>query len=472
VSKIERSFLCVYGHFSQPPRGNPITQIVGHEPEAAPYDNWNQRVTDASYRPNAEIGNFQRISYSFGEALLTWLERRAPDVYQTVINSDKQSVENHAPGGNALATAYHHSILPLARKRDKRTQIHWGVEAFRYRFGRDPLGFWLPEMAVDTETLSMLAEAGIQYTVLSHKQAHHLPHESDSGPYLVKLPHDQQIAVFLRDDVLSSQLSFNIHNLGGAGFWSRQILGPARRFPKPLTLLAIEGETFGYHYAGEEQFLFWLVNHEAQKAGYNVILLDHYFVKNPPTQAITIDEPSSWSVERGLTGWATGYVSDHKDTTWKGALRRALDNVAHEVDRAYENLLYSHKVSPWDLRDAYGAVLFGQTSVEDFIQAHVPAMKADEREQLKALLTAQELAQRMYNSYVFTEDRLDARQSRYAIACAAAALSIAEKATGRELSERLLPDLTVVTSASGEINGADILRGVVDEMQIDLVLER
>lgn len=471
MSKIERSFLCVYGHFSQPPRGNPLTQIVGIEPDAAPYDNWNQRVTEASYRPNAEIGNFQHISYSFGEALLTWLERRAPEVYETIINSDKQSAEKYASAGNALATAYHHTILPLARKRDKRTQIIWGIEAFEYRYGRKPLGFWLPEMAVDTETLSLLAELGIKYTLLTQKQVHNLPPEDGAGPFQVKLPRNRSIGIFVRDDAMSSQLSFNIHNLGGAGFWSHQVLSSMRRLGRPLLLLAIEGETFGYHYAGEEQFLYWLVSHEAKKVGYEIVTLDRYFLEHKPEYAITIDEFSSWSDERGLTGWATGYVDHQIDTTWKGALRRALDNVANEIDHVYETLLYPYGIAPWDLRDAYASVLCEETSADDFIEQQAAKMKDNEKTHLKTLLVAQELAQRMYNSYVFTDNKLDSRQPRYAIACAAAALSLAEQATGRELSERLMSDLAVITSTSCDVTGAEILRSVVDEMEIELAAE-
>jgi predicted glycosyl hydrolase (DUF1957 family) len=161
VSNIERGFFCVYGHFSQPPRGNPITGEIGQEDEAAPYANWNERISDRCYEPNARAGNFQHISFSFGESLLTWLQAHRPDVYQTVINSDAAQ-DADSPQGNALATAYHHSILPLARRRDKRTQILWGIAAFEQRFGRKPQGFWLPELAVDTETLTLpLPRAGI-----------------------------------------------------------------------------------------------------------------------------------------------------------------------------------------------------------------------------------------------------------------------------------------------------------------------
>ena len=44
MSKIGRTNLVVYGHFSQPPRGNPLTYEIGEEADAAPYKNWNERI--------------------------------------------------------------------------------------------------------------------------------------------------------------------------------------------------------------------------------------------------------------------------------------------------------------------------------------------------------------------------------------------------------------------------------------------
>jgi alpha-amylase/alpha-mannosidase (GH57 family) len=453
VAKTDYSNLCVLGHFSQPQRGNPLTGEIGIELDAAPYANWNERITDSSIRPNAEAGNFAHVSYSFNPTLLNWLKQNAPSTYQTL-------VENDQSGGRALATAYHHAILPLARKRDKRTQIRWGIAAFEHHFGRKPLGFWLPEMAVDTETLTLLAESGIQYTVLSRKQISDFPNDG-AGPYRVMLPQEQSIGVFVRDDGLSGEISFNIHNLGGAGRWSHLVLAPARRFVGPLLLLATAGETFGHHYAGEEQFLRWLVSHEAKAAGYEMTSLDEYFVKHSPQHSVQAIERSSWSDHPGLAHWATGAADGN--TMWKGGLRRALDNAASELDRNYEEALRPHGLDPWDIRDQYASVLLGEMSADSFLDKHAPSV---ERESLKALLSAQELAQRMYSSYTFTDPNLESRQPRYAIACAAAALAIAQQATKHELAERLPLDLAVVTSSS--VSGDAILREVVAEFGLNL----
>jgi len=465
LSKFERSCLVVHGHFSQPQRGNPLTGEIGVEPDAAPYANWNERVTASSIRPNAEAGNFEYISFSFSPTLLAWLKANAEPIYQTIIASDQYSAET---GGHTLATAYHHTILPLSRKRDKRTQITWGIAAFEHHFGHKPLGFWLPEMAVDTETLALLAEAGIQYTVLARKQMHDFPTGDGAGPFRVALPGGKHMDVFVRNDGLSSDISFNIHTLGGAGRWSHQVLGPARRHVGQLLLLATAGETFGHHYAGEEQFLYWLMHYEAKAAGYSIVTLDEQFLAHPSVQQVQLEERSSWSDQQGLGHWATGMG----DTTWKGGLRRALDNMTSELDRAYEDSLRPYDLDPWVIRDQYALVLLGDVTADAFFEEHTPAIQKDSRDKLKVLLTAQELAQRMYNSYTFTDERLDSPRPRYAIACAAAALSLAQQVNRRDLSERLMPDLAVVTSPSSSLSGADILRSVVEELELDLQLAK
>jgi alpha-amylase/alpha-mannosidase (GH57 family) len=383
------------------------------------------------------------------------------------VNADKQAVE--AGAGNALATAYNHIILPVARKRDKRTQVFWGVSAFEQRFGRKPLGFWLPEMAVDLETLRLLAEVGVQYTVLSGKQIENLPPGGGAGPYKVQLSETKSIAVFVRDDSLSAQISFNIHNLGGAGRWVDQVLGPARKNVGKLLLLAIAGETFGHHYAGEEEFLYWLIKYEAPRAGYQIVTLDQYFIEHPPTQTVRVKELTSWGNYEGLGHWLTGFADPQQDTTWKGSLRRALDNAASEVDRVYEELVGSYGVDAWKLRNQYAPVILGAISVDDFISENIPKITSNHLDQLKQLFFAERLVQRMYNSYTFTDSQLDGRQPRYAVACAAAALTLAQRATGRDMNDRFPLDMAVVRSSSSSVTGMDILNGVLAEFELDLL---
>ncbi len=469
MSKIERTALVVYSHFSQPPRGNPLTYEIGEEADAAPYKNWNERINATSYAANADIGNFNHISFSVSEGLMKWLEQNAPDTYKKIIDGDKQSVAAHPPAGNAVATAHNHIILPLSRKRDKRTQIIWGIAAFERHFGRKPFGFWLPEMAVDTESLQFLVDAGIGYTLLTSKQLVGLPPGGGAGPYRVELPGGKSIVVFARHDPLSAELSFKVHNLGGAGHWVHNALAPARKSVDSLLLLATAGETFGHHYAGEEQFLYWLVQHEASKAGYELITLDQAFLNNEPIQTVQIVERSSWGDQPGLSQWFIGGIENGKDTTWKGALRRALDNAASDLDRIYEDLITPFGVDPYILRDQYVPAIFAGQTPEQFIAEKLPKMKDKQAQQLKVLFQAQRLTQRMYNSYTFTDVQLDGRQPRYAIACAATALALAQSTTGRDLSDRLSADLAVVTSPHTSVTGTDMLQDAMRDFDLSLM---
>ena len=166
----EPAHLCIHGHFYQPPREDPFSGILPVEFGAAPFANYNEKITAECYRPNAELGNFDLISYDMGPTLATWLEENHPDVYRRIIEGDTKHRQRYGVG-NALAQAYNHTILPLASTRDKRTQILWGLQDFRHRYGHDAHGMWLAETAVDLESLDLLAQNGIIYTILAPWQA-------------------------------------------------------------------------------------------------------------------------------------------------------------------------------------------------------------------------------------------------------------------------------------------------------------
>src|SRR5690348_11397265 len=177
-------FLCIHAHFYQPPRENPWLETLELQDSAYPYHDWNQRITAECYAPNAAsrildaggrieqiVSNYARISFNFGPTLLAWMAWHAPRVYQSVLDADRDSCQRFPGHGSAIAQAYNHMIMPLANSRDKRTQVLWGIRDFETRFHRKPEGMWLPETAVDLETLDIMAEAGITFTILSPHQA-------------------------------------------------------------------------------------------------------------------------------------------------------------------------------------------------------------------------------------------------------------------------------------------------------------
>ncbi len=177
-------FVCIHCHFYQPPRENAWLEAVESQDSASPYHDWNERITAECYLPNGTsrmlgghgriakiVNNYTRISFNFGPTLLSWMEERAPQAYEQVLKADRESQQIFSGHGSAIAQAYNHLILPLANSRDKRTQIVWGIRDFQYRFGRDPEGMWLPETAVDLETLEILSSLGIKFTILAPRQA-------------------------------------------------------------------------------------------------------------------------------------------------------------------------------------------------------------------------------------------------------------------------------------------------------------
>src|SRR5689334_14944757 len=162
--------LCIHGHFYQPPREDPLTGAVPNEVGAAPYRNWNERIHAECYRANAALGNFERISFNVGPTLFEWMDRYDPATCRRIVEQDRANLQQFGVG-NAMAQSYNHLIMPLASTADKHTQIAWGIADFQHRFGRRPQGMWLPETAVDLETLAIMAELGIEFTILAPWQA-------------------------------------------------------------------------------------------------------------------------------------------------------------------------------------------------------------------------------------------------------------------------------------------------------------
>jgi len=178
------NYICIHGHFYQPPRENPWLEEIEIEESAFPFHDWNERVANECYAPNAAsrilgsgrqiidiVNNYSKISFNFGPTLLLWLEDHNREVYQAILQADKDSQKTFSGHGSAIAQVYNHLIMPLANRRDKITEITWGIKDFVYRFGRMPEGMWLSETAVDNETLDLLAMQGIKFTILAPHQA-------------------------------------------------------------------------------------------------------------------------------------------------------------------------------------------------------------------------------------------------------------------------------------------------------------
>lgn len=463
---VDTHYLCIHCHYYQPPRGNPFNGQELIEPDAAPYKNWNERIAAECYRPNAELGNYDVVSFNLGATLAAWLEEYAPAAYSGILAADARHVAEYGVG-NAIAQGMHHTILPLDRREDKVTQVKWGKAVFEYRFGRPTTGMWLPEMAVDIETLEVLADQGILWTILTESQVDGA--RNGAGPYWVNLPSGSRIKVFVRDEHLSNDIAFNLGRFGGAGRWAREVLVPRKRDAGPLTLIATDGETFGHHWPGEEQFLHWLMTYEANAAGYEVVTLARYAEMVEPVGEVSIRENTAWSCQHGLKRWATGCGCTPGDSSWKGAVRRGLDNARHHIDDTYAHFvekLPGH-VDLYELRDAYIDVVLGETKAEDFVVSQGLQLAGDTARDLLKLVEAQFYRQRMYSSCTFFFPELTALTTLYGIANAAYAIKLTGEVSGESFGREFRQDLSVATTNLDDgtpVTGADLYDQVLHVM--------
>ncbi|MEM0464338.1 DUF3536 domain-containing protein [Pyrobaculum sp.] len=323
-------------HLYQPQREDPWLEIILPEPSASPYRHWNERVSRECYEPNAELGNYQWVSFDVGPTLMSWLRANKPLVYKALLEADKAGLERWGHG-NALAHPYYHVILPLIPRRDRDILVHWGVEYFRRVFKRSPEGMWLPEMAVDLETLEVLADNGIAYTVLTQSQ---VKGRLAGGPYKVVLPSGRSIAVFVRDEALSNALAFS-----GFEKFVEMLRGASGD-----VVVALDGETFGHHIKGGDKMLAQFVEANRDKLG-NLGALYEKGYKGE----VQIVERTSWSCPHGLGRWSYDCGCDGP-APWREPLRKLLDWVGEVVDKAFVERLGD---GGWALLREYIAVVLG-----------------------------------------------------------------------------------------------------------------
>ncbi|MBN1953763.1 MAG: DUF3536 domain-containing protein [Anaerolineae bacterium] len=457
-------YFCVHGHFYQPPRADPFTNHISREPDAAPYANWNERIAAESYTPLAEAGSFERISFNLGGTLARWLDEHAPATYERIVAGERAHYAAHGVS-NGLAQPVHHTILPLARRRDKVCQVRWGIASFTHRFGHRPEGMWLPEMAVDEATLQVLVSEGIRFTILSDEQVRGSM-ENGAGPYWVRIRgEEEKIAVFVRDRHLSNTLSFDMPDPGNVDGWIwDHVRWRCQR--DGLLLAATDGETFGHHRPQGAAVLQRILE-IGEQHGYTITTLGRYLRDHPPKTEIEIVQNSSWSCPHGLARWVVGCECTEGDSRWKGALRRALDNLACNLDAAYEREALKMGLEPWALRDEYIAVVMGEIEGPELLARHgLSKLGAEGAQRMLWLLEAQFYRQRMYASCTFFFERLERYEPRYGIANGVRAIALTCYATGEDLTPGLYRDLRVAINGQSNRTGADILDEILKKAEL------
>jgi hypothetical protein len=456
---VTRGRLAVHAHFYQPSRIDPWTGQVPEEPAAAPFHDWNERVDAECYRPNAARGNLERISWDLGPTLGSWLAAADP----TTLGAFAAA----AAGGNAMAQAFHHSILPLASAADRRTEIRWGLREFEIRFGRRPGGLWLPETAVDLPTLRIAAQEGVRYTILAPWQAAE-PAIDTRRPYRVEVGDGLSVVVVFYDAGLSTSVSFEPEATSDADRFARERIaarlggGDVPGGQPSLALIASDGELYGHHQQFRDLFLQRLLAPEPGSAdrGFDVVRLADVIAEEPgkPHPVIRIADRTSWSCHHGVLRWSAE-CADAADGRWKGPLRATLERLAGGIDDATEAAFHAlpGTPDPWALRDDYVDVLAGATTADTFVAERAPSVGSErDRSRVVSLLEAQRWRLAMFVSDGWYWDDPIRSETRQVLRAAARAAQIVDDVAGTTLEARLLADLSLFVSPSRGLNGAEI----------------
>ncbi len=496
-------FVCIHGHFYQPPRENPYLEAIELQDSAYPYHDWNERVTAECYAPNAASrildsenrilklkNNYSEISFNFGPTLISWMKDQAPRVYESIREADKESREKFSGHGSALAQAYNHMIMPLANRRDKVTQVKWGIADFESRFGRKPEGMWLPETACDTETLEVLAENEITFTVLAPRQAKRVRSRTSgryhdvSGAridpahaYLAKLPSKKSLSLFFYDGPISQGVAFEGLLSDGKRFADRLLSGFSdTREGDQLVHIATDGESYGHHHHFGEMALSFALD---EIEGSGVAKLTNYgefLEKHPAEEQVEIVENSSWSCVHGVERWRSdcGCNAGGHDWNqqWRAPLRAALDWLRDRLAPIFESRMKLFVRDPWAARDGYIRVILDRSeeSRKAFFADHaLRPLAHDEEVLVLKLLEMQRHAMLMYTSCGWFFDELSGIETVQVIHYAGRALRLAENVSGESIEPEFLQHLANAKSNLAEHeNGARLYEKWVKPAVVDI----
>jgi alpha-amylase/alpha-mannosidase (GH57 family) len=469
-------YICIHGHFYQPPRENAWLEFVELQDSAYPFHDWNQRITAECYAPNGMsrivdgtgriekiANNYAGISFNFGPTLLAWMVEKEPETYRSILDADKESQARFSGHGSAIAQAYNHTILPLSNSRDKYTQLVWGIRDFEFRFGRKPEGMWLPETAVDLEVLEMLAGLGIRYTILSPYQAKSVRKPKGriwrdvsggqvdpSMPYEVRLASGRRIAIFFYDGPISQAIAFEHLLERGENLANRLVsaFGEEELRP-PLVHIATDGETYGHHHKHGEMALTYALHHIEANNLAKVTNYGEYLSKYPPTHEVEIWERSAWSCSHGVERWNSNCGCNsggHGDWNqeWRKPLREALDWLRDAIAPRFEQETATLLRDPWAARNDYINVILNRMpdNVDRFFKDHASRdLNAEERIRALKLMEIQRHAMLMYTSCGWFFDELSGIETVQVIQYAARTLQLFEEVFEESLEAEFLDRL-------------------------------
>ncbi len=497
-------YICIHCHFYQPPREYPWLEDIVLQDPAYPYHDWNEKITDECYRQNAAsrildrdkkiidiVNNYSKISFNFGPTLLSWLQKYDPQIYESIIRADKESQENFSGHGAAIAQAYNHIIMPLANTRDKQTQIVWGIRDFEYRFGRKPEGMWLPETAVDLETLELLAEYEIKFTILAPYQARRIRRiggkqwrkVEDGGiettrPYICRLASGRTVNIFFYHRPVALCIAEG-RLLKDGEILARDLTGILDKNPKEAQLghIATDGETFGHHHRYADMALAYCLDYIESNNLANVTVYGEYLEKFPAACEVEICENTSWGCSHGVERWRSNcgccygkYPSGEQ--SWREPLREAMDWLRDRLVELYENKMTEYVSDPWMPRNEYIDIINNRSieNVEDFLlRSAARELSGGEKVTLLKLLEMQRNAMLMQTSCGWFFDDISGIESVQIMRYASRAIQLAKEINGNNF-ETGFKDIVekAQVNAKGFDNGKEVYQALVEPANIDL----
>ncbi|MGD0891734.1 MAG: DUF3536 domain-containing protein [Terracidiphilus sp.] len=500
-----KRFICIHGHFYQPPRENPWLETVETQDSAAPYHDWNERVCAECYATNGAariqndrnqitriVNNYARMSFNFGPTLLSWLKENAPRTYRMILDGERRSRKSFSGHSSAMAQVYNHIIMPLANTRDRITQIRWGIADYQRHYGALPEGMWLAETAADSESLELLAQHGVKFTLLSPSQCARVRPLGDetqwtetpgatvdpTHPYLVRFESGVSIAVFFYNGPASRAIAFEGLLNSGESFAARLKAG-FRDNPQPqLSHVATDGETYGHHHKHGEMALAYALRLLERDRSVKLTNYGKFLDQFPPEYEAQIVEDSSWSCAHGVERWRSNCGCNGGrpfNQLWRTPLRQALDELRDAIAPLTEEQGSKLFKDVWAARDAYIDVLLNRDTeqVDRFLNTHAThALSGDERVRALELMEMQRHAQLMYTSCGWFFDDIGGIETVQIIAYAARVLQLARQVFGAQadaLEPAFLARMAEAKSNEARFgDGAQIYKRCVDTMELGL----
>lgn len=494
-------YLCIHGHFYQPPREHPGLEDIERQDSAAPYHDWNARITAECYAPMGEarilndeglicalVNNYARVSFNFGATLLTWMERSAPEAYRSLIAADGEARRLFSGHGSAIAQAYHHAIMPLCSARDKQTQTRWGMRDFEHRFLRRAEGMWLPECAADTASLEALAAEGVLFTILAPRQAKRVRPPGGAWKqvgdgvdprraYRISLPSGRSIAVFFYDGPVSQAVAFERLLNSGPRFTDRLLHALDDRATPQLAHIATDGETYGHHHRFGEMALAHALSLIDRRDDVSLTVYGEFLERHPPEWEAEIVEESSWSCAHGIERWRSDCGCRAADLpgwsqAWRGPLRHALEYLRDEVAQVFERELGRLLRDPWAARDDFIRVMLnnGDEVRAQFLQDHaIGELSLDDQRLVWTLLEQQRHSLYMFTSCGWFFDDLAGIETLQVIAYADRVLQLGEGTLASEVELGFLQRLEGARSnVSPQRTGRELLAREIRPRRVSL----